>query len=87
MPDPLAPPGTGRNSVPLRTAQDALHIDRHQFLPTEAALRIEGLCGQPEKLADGAPLVRDFQPPFMAVSKQLFLCCSPFSRRSDAPGA
>jgi hypothetical protein len=43
-------------------------------------------------LADGARLVRDFQLPFMqlpfmAVSKQLFLCCSPFSRRSDAPGA
>ncbi|SRR5229473_7330530 len=76
MPDPLAPPGTDRNSVPLRTArstddnrQDALHIDRHQFLPTEAALRIEGLCGQPEKMADGARVVRDFQPPFGAVSK------------------
>jgi hypothetical protein len=59
---------------------------------SEATLRIEGLCGQPEKLADGARLVRDFQLPFMqlpfmAVSKQLFLCCSPFSRRSDAPGA
>jgi hypothetical protein len=35
-------------------------------LPT---LRIEGLRGQPENMADGARLVRDFQPPFGAVSK------------------
>jgi hypothetical protein len=57
------------------------------ILPTEAALRIEGLRDQPEKMANGARLVRDFQPPFRAVSKQRFLRCSPFSRRSDAPCA
>ena len=47
-----------------------MHIGRYQFLPIEAAaLRIEGLCGQPEKMADVARLVRDFQPPFGTVSE------------------
>jgi hypothetical protein len=32
-------------------------------------LRIEGLYGQPEKMADGARLIRDFQPPLVAVSE------------------
>jgi hypothetical protein len=38
-------------------------------LPTEAALRIDGLYGQPEKMADGARLIRDFQPPLVTVSE------------------
>jgi hypothetical protein len=37
--------------------------------PTEAALRVEGLCGHSEKMTDGARLVRDFQPPLGAVAK------------------
>jgi len=32
-------------------------------------LAIEGLCGQPEKMADGARPIRDLQPPFWAVAK------------------
>ena len=30
---------------------------------------VESLCGQPEKMPDGARLVHDFQPPNGAVSK------------------
>src|SRR5258707_1105257 len=37
--------------------------------PTEAALLIERLSGQSKKMADGAGLVRDFQPPFGAVAQ------------------
>jgi hypothetical protein len=37
--------------------------------PTKAALRIEGLRGNPKKMACGAGLIHDFQPPFGAVAK------------------
>jgi hypothetical protein len=37
----------------------------------KAALVIECLCGHPEKMADGARFVCDFQPPFRALAQSI----------------
>jgi hypothetical protein len=63
---------TGTIPLPVCRSDDSRQIALYMMAINVAncsALWIEGLCGYPKKVEDGARLVRDFQPPFGAVSK------------------
>jgi hypothetical protein len=56
-------------SSPPRAGAVSFAVAVEKGLPTEAALSIEALSGNPKKMTDSAWPVRDFQPPFGAVAK------------------